>query len=260
MIYGLYLSATGVLANSYRQDVIANNLANAETVGFKRSLALFQERRTEAQQHAKPGETNPMLENIGGGTLASPTFIDRSQGQLEQTGNNLDAAIRGKGFFTVQSSGPNGQELHLTRNGQFMINRAGDLVLGDGSGERVLDAQRKPIQLRGVLASKLLIQQDGTISAGGEPLAKLGVFNVTDESKLLAKGGTLLGYAGDIKSLPADRDASVDSGFIESSNVDPMTELTHLMAAQRQLEANANMIRSQDQTLGKLVNEVGKIG
>lgn len=259
MIYGLYLSATGVLANSYRQDVIANNLANAETVGFKRSLALLRERRTEAAEETEPGKTSAAFERIGGGLLANPTFVDRSQGQFEQSSSNLDVAIRGKGFFAVQSDPSDPSQVRLTRNGQFIIDSKGYLALGDGSGRRVLDAAQKPISLRGVIAAQISVQHDGTISAGKEPIAKLGVFNVPDETKLMTQGGTLLNYADNIKGLPLSTDAEVDAGFIEGSNVDPMTELTQLIEAQRQLEANANMIRYQDQTLGKLVNEVGKV-
>src|SRR5262245_29805113 len=102
MIYGLYLSATGVLTNSYRQDVIANNLANAETVGFKKDLALFKERLTEAQQQRlAPNSINLGMEPIGGGVLASPTLVDSTQGELEPTGSPLDVAIEGEGYFMV---------------------------------------------------------------------------------------------------------------------------------------------------------------
>src|SRR5437588_7471981 len=120
MIYGLYLSATGVLANSYRQDVIANNIANSETIGFKRDLALFQQRRTEAQERGS-GASNAMLEALGGGALALPMQVDTSQGEMEPTDKNLDAAIEGRGFFTVMDNG----QTRLTRNGHFMVNRAG---------------------------------------------------------------------------------------------------------------------------------------
>src|SRR6185503_17635483 len=95
MIYGLYLSASGVLTNSYRQDVIANNLANSETVGFKRSLALFKQRRTEASETGQTGLTDPRLEPLGGGMSALPTMIDHSQGSLEQSDGNLNVAING---------------------------------------------------------------------------------------------------------------------------------------------------------------------
>src|SRR5258706_4424195 len=99
MLYGLYLSASGVQTNSYRQDVIANNIANSETVGFKRDLALFQERRTELKESgASPMRSNAMLEALGGGVLASPTSMDRAQGEMDRTGRNLDVAIRGEGY------------------------------------------------------------------------------------------------------------------------------------------------------------------
>jgi len=254
MIYGLYLSATGVLANSHRQDVIANNLANSDTVGFKRSLAIFRERRTESSQLGKLDASNPTLETIGGGLLLSPTFVDRSEGQLERTTNNLDVAVHGRGFFAVQA----GNETRLTRNGKFMIDRAGYLSLADGSGHHVLDANNKPIVLKDVPQSKINIGPDGSISTDGAPLARVGLFNVPDESLLTQQGGTLMNYP-DMKKLTAGS-GSIQSGYVENSNADPMTELTQLMNAQRQLEANANMIRSQDQTLDKLVNVVGKIG
>jgi flagellar basal body rod protein FlgG len=258
MIYGLYLSATGVLTNSYRQDVIANNLANAETVGFKRSLALFRERRTEAQQVGQTASTNKLLEPIGGGTLLAPTYVDHSQGHLEDTNNTLDAAIMGRGYFAIQTgAGPDG--MRLTRNGQFMTDRAGNLILSDGSGHKVLDFQRKPINLARIPADQLSIRPDGTICAKEQPVAKLGLFDVPDENQLRAQGGTLLSYPGNMNGLPPARDAIVQNKVIEGSNVDPMSELTQLINAQRQLEANANMIRYQDQSLGKLVNEVGKI-
>src|ERR1700709_2831305 len=100
MLYGLYLSATGVLTNSYRQDVIANNIANAETVGFKRDLALFQERRTEAAERGlPPSRSNPVMEALGGGVFASSPIVDKTQGELEPTGNNLDVAIVGQGYY-----------------------------------------------------------------------------------------------------------------------------------------------------------------
>src|SRR5215210_5206856 len=112
MIYGLYLSAGGVVANSYRQDVLANNLANAETVGFKRNIPLFQQRLTESQQRQMTGQgaswSDPLMERIGGGLLASPTLTDGTQGELEHTGSPMDVAIQGDGFFAVAAKGQAG--------------------------------------------------------------------------------------------------------------------------------------------------------
>lgn len=263
MIYGLYLSASGVLTNSYRQDVIANNIANAETVGFKRDLALFQERLTEAQDRRfrggppgmPSGRTNDLLEALGGGLFVSPTKIDTKQGDFESTGNVLDVAIQGDNDY-LMVQGQDGNP-HLTRAGSLMVDEGGRLILSH-SGEQVLDDKRKPIVIDGKLTSQTQIGKDGQILQAGNPAAKIGVFSVTDPSQLTKRHGMLMDHP-EIQTLRASKSPSVHSGMVERANVDPTTELAALMDAQRQLEANANMIRYQDQTLGKLVNEVGKI-
>lgn len=260
MIYGLYLSATGVMASSYRQDVLANNLANSETVGFKKDLPLFQQRLTEAQQRRLPGgspspfggPTNPLLEPIGGGLLAHPTQIDSSQGELEPTGSPLDVAIEGKGFFAVDEGG----ETRLTRNGQFSVNQDGQLILSNENGQKVLDTRQRPIQLEPT--GGVAIGSDGAVTQNGQPVAQIGVFEVADNSRLIKQGATLIRTSG--QELTPATNATLHSKSVERANVDPATELAALMDTQRQLEANANMIRYQDQTLAKLVNEVGKIG
>ena len=264
MIYGLYLSASGVLTSSYRQDVIANNLANSETVGFKKDLPLFRQRLTEAQQRRLPaggsffsphgGPTNPLLEPLGGGLLAHPTVIDSSQGEPEPTGSPLDVAIVGKGYFAVDDHG----ETRLTRNGRFAVDRDGHLILSNHNGQKVLDDRQRPIQLDPA-AGRAAIGSDGVVKQNDQPVARLGVFDVADRSRLSKQGGTLIDF-GKQELLPANGATTLHSEFVERANVDPATELAALMDTQRQLEANANMIRYQDQTLSKLVNEVGKIG
>jgi flagellar basal-body rod protein FlgF len=259
VIYGLYLSAAGVRGSALRQDVLANNLANSETVGFKKDLALFRQRLTEAQARRLPpggspfgGPTNPLLEPIGGGLLAHPTVIDSSQGELEPTGGALDVAVEGRGYFAVDDAGTT----RLTRNGQFGVDREGNLVLANENGQKVLDADREPIKLEPT--GGVRVGADGTVTQHEQPVARLGVFDVLDASRLTKQGATLLS-PGNQDLVPADG-ATLHGGFLERANVDPAVELAALMDTQRQLEANANMIRYQDQTLSKLVNEVGKIG
>jgi flagellar basal-body rod protein FlgG len=252
MIYGLYLSATGVLTNSYRQDVISNNLANAETVGFKKNVAMFQQRLTEAQAQRNPNASSSLLENIGGGLLCAPTQVDTTQGELETTGNKLDVAITGDGYFGVQDA--NGMK--LTRNGSFSLDRKGNLILSN-TGNMVLDQDRKPITLDPTQRNQIEIGSDGQITVAAKPVAKLGLFSVPDQQGLKKQGGTLMSYSDPNKITPSK--ATVVGGALERANVDPATELSVLMDAQRQLEANANMIRYQDSTLQKLVNEVGKV-
>jgi flagellar basal body rod protein FlgG len=254
MIYGLYQSATGVLTNSYRQDVIANNIANSETIGFKRDLALFQQRPTEARARGSANETNPLLEALGGGILASPTLIDTSQGELEHTGRALDVAVEGSGYFKVNDNG----QTRLTRDGRFMVDRTGRLIMSNGTGQQVMDLQSHPIKLDPTLAgTPITVDQEGNIYQGNKPVGRLGLFEVADPSKLRKVGGNLLSYPDSASLLPGR--GKIRGEFIERGNVEPATELTHLMDAQRQLEANANMIRYQDATLARLVNDVGKI-
>ena len=258
MLYGLYQSASGVIANSYRQDVVANNLANAETVGFKRDLPLFQERLTEAQaRRLSPSSTwsDPRLERLGGGLFAHPNVVDTRQGELEPTGNPLDVAIQGDGFFAVKGQA-DGSETFLTRHGQFITDRDGHLILANSGGQRVLDVKGKPIRLDPTKPAA--ISGDGVVSQGSRPVTKIAVHTVENPGALRKHGGTLVSAAGqELRAAPA---ASLRAEFLERSNVDPTTELAELMETQRQLEANANMIKYQDQTLGRLVNEVGKIG
>jgi flagellar basal-body rod protein FlgF len=242
-----------VVTNSHRQDVIANNLANAETTGFRRDLAMFSQRRTEAQERGLSGDTtNELLEHLGGGIFAAPTRVDTQQGDLEATGNHLDVAILGKGFFTISD----GQATRLTRAGNFMQDGEGYIVLASDRGQRVLDDQGRPIQLNP--AHDVAINEHGTVSQNGEAVAKLGVVDVADPNQLRKLGAHMMEVA-DPRMLRTS-ESTLRAEFLERSNVDPTTELTSLMDAQRQLEANANMIRYQDQMLAKLVNEVGKIG
>ena len=252
MIYGLYLSAQGLIANSYRQDVLANNLANSETVGFKRDLAFFRERPTAMQERRQPGDwSDPIQEQLGGGLLAQATMVDRSQGELENTGNPLDMAIEGEGYFAVMSGG----QTRLTRDGRMMTDNTGRLILAASKNNPVLDVNGKPIFLQS--GGSTLISQDGTITQDGKAVARIGVFKIADADKLQQLGGTLLGFPDSSPLQPAN--GLIRNEFVERANVDPTSELAGLMDTQRLLEANANMIRYQDTTLQRLVNDVGKI-
>jgi flagellar basal body rod protein FlgG len=253
MIYGLYLSAAGVLTNSYRQDVIANNIANAETVGFKKDLAFFQERPTQAQETGATGSTNSLLEMLGGGIFASPTQVDMSQGDLEPSQSNLDLGIEGNGFFAVNDKG----QTQLTRDGRFMMDRAGRLIIANGSGQPVLDDKGQAIALDPQISTQdTTIDRYGNITQAGRYIDRIGLFDIADRSKLRKIGGNLISPNGE--QLVAGTGV-LHGNTTERANVEPTTELTQLMDAQRQLEANANMIRYQDSTLSHAVNEVGKV-
>ena len=251
MIYGLYLSATGVMTSSYQQDVIANNLANTETVGFKRDVPAFKQRLTAAQESRRAGGwSDPILEGLGGGLLSMPNQIDYAQGAIEETGVPLDVAIQGDGFFAVKDN----DATRLTRDGRFMLNRQGQLILP--GGQPVLDRNQQPIALAPDAPAS--IDADGQITQNGQAVARLGLFDVPDKAALNKLGGGLLAFPEADQLTPAS--GRLRGQYLERSNVDPTTEMAQLMDTQRQLEANANMIRMQDSTLQRLVNDVGKIG
>lgn len=253
MIYGLYLSASGMISASHRQDVIANNLANSETTGFKRLLSLQQQRSMEVAEGGAMYPRDSILDEIGGGLFLAPTEVDRSQGALDATGAKLDLAVVGEGYFAIRQ----GDEVRLTRNGNFILDNKGQLILANSGGAPVLDNKQQPIRLDARRGQEMVIDRQGVVSYNGEFAAQIGVFGVEDRQQLIPVGGNLMSAAG--QRLNPAVDARVESGFLETSNVDPATELTRLMESQRQLEANANMIRYQDQALGRLVNDVGKI-
>ena len=147
MNYGLYLSASGALANMYRQDVFANNLANVNTVGFKHDLAAITQRRPEAIEDMHgPDVSQRLLDKLGGGVFAGPQRITFAQGAIEETAGPLDVAITRPGqFFVLQA--PQGQEgVRLTRDGRFTIDNQGFLASAT-NGLRVLGVDENPIRV-----------------------------------------------------------------------------------------------------------------
>ena len=247
MIYGTYLSATGISQARAKQDVIANNLANAETTGFRRLLTLESERPPEA------GNPEP-LRGITGGNVLMPTRVDPTAGALTETGNPLDLAIIGDGYLAVERDTPAGPKLALTRDGRLGIDANGTLTLAGQPDARVLGDDGRVIRLGlGTTAEELTINEAGEIAerATGRSLATLRMSVPADASKMSQIGGGLLDPNGLIED--ADAGVSVQGGFVEGSNVDPTTELTRMMEVSRHLEANANMIRFQDESLGRLI-------
>lgn len=252
MIYGLYMSAAGIRADVSRINTITNNLANVETEGFKRDMAIFQQRKTAAQENIGKREmTNRMLEVLGGDVNLARTQMDLTQGDTETTENDLDFAIVGNGFFGVQQ----GKNISLTRDGRFTIDKQG-LLVHSTTGEWVLSRERQPIMVHREVS--LQVSGDGTITQNGEVMGKIGVWTVPDTAMLNKRGGGKYGFDDLGKSMSL-ADGKVNNRVLERSNVDSAIELTQLIQAQRSLEANANLIRCQDETLDRLVNTVAKI-
>ena len=248
---GIYLSATGAIAAEARLDVIANNLANIETPGFKKSFTLQRERPAEAFEPSRiQYRGRPELDQVGGGLFIQEVRFDATQGGITQTGNDLDAAIQGEGWFGIAQGG----ETLYTRAGNFRRNAEGTLVTADGQGA-VLDAAGGTIQLPAV--GTLEIGRDGTVTADGEPVGQIGVFGTLDPRQFEPEGGTL--YRSKNGLLPPAEDFVVRGGMLERSTAEPVREMVKMIHTFRAYETNQRLIAMQDQSLGRAVNDVGRL-
>ena len=248
MIYGLYQSTAGMLTNQYRQAVIANNLANVDTAGFKRDIATFNERLIEAQ--TRLGVTrHRYLDHMTGGVWPGRTDTDWQQGPLDMTGSGLDAAIVGEGFFAVQT--PEGPR--YTRMGQFAVDTQNRLVTAQG-GWPVLDDRDTEITLPAD-TNQVRITAGGAVTADGETVARLQVLRFDEPSSLRKVGRGLI--ASDATGQPIRPE--LRSGAFERSNVEPMREMVAMIETARAYELNAQFVSLQNETLGRLINQVGKV-
>lgn len=257
MNYGLYLSAAGALTSLHRQDVMANNLANVNTVGFKADMVHYRARlaeRLESGDLSSLIDPKQMLEQLGGGTFAEPSIINLRQGDLAQTKNDLDAAIEGSGFFVVQKTSPGGiADIRLTRDGRFTRNAAGQLIMAS-TGMPVLDVNDQPIMLNA--SGPIRIDADGAVHQNNQPVARLQIANVSDPSLLRKEGANLLKLDGG-KRLSAN--ATVRQGFVESSGVDPILTMNQMISASKAVAANVTMMQYHDHILGQAVNTFGRV-
>jgi flagellar basal-body rod protein FlgG len=252
MIYGIYQSAAGMQANQYRQDVLANNLANVDTAGFKRDLTVMRERKVESREDmALPSWTDRMLDRMTGGTLVAPTVTSFRAGPMRITGNRLDAALADRGFFTVQD----GENTRYTRDGRFAVNANGYLVQAAG-GQRVLDTSNRPIRIPSEAAGSVRIMANGDLQAGDEVLGTLGIVDFADTSKLRKTGSNLFQA---IDAEPIRIDAQLRTQTVEGSTVEPTKTMVSMIEVMRSYEMNASLVSLVDGTLGRAVNDIARI-
>jgi flagellar basal body rod protein FlgG len=256
MNYGLQLSASGVLTSMYRQDVLANNLANVDTVGYKPDTVAFRQRsaaRIEDGLFTLP--SNALLERLGAGTLVAPARMAMSQGTLERTGNDLDAAINGRGFFVVDGAREDG--LHLTRDGRFTLGPDGQLQMST-TGRAVLDTQGRPISIDRA-AGRVQIQPDGSITQHGAIIARLNLVDVADPALLQKNGAGLFRLAASSAATVRPATGEIQPMSIERSAVDPIQAIMGVTDAAAGVTANARMIQLHDDLMGRAINTLGRV-
>lgn len=237
MNVSLMQAAAGMTAVARWQEIIAQNLAGAAVPGFKKLETAF----TAVPHPLAPSALLPVARMA----------TDFAQGQLRPTGAPTDVALDGPGFLEVQL--PSGQTA-FTRDGELRVDPQGQLVtkhgypvLGDGG----------PIQLDPNNAAPLSIAADGTVSQGGEVRGKLRVVMFAEPQRLDAIGGGLF-LAHDPALLPQPATGTpVRQGFLEGGNASPVVEMAQLIAALRQFEAMQRVLQSQDERLGRAIQELG---
>ncbi len=254
MIRALWTAATGMRAQQLNIDVISNNLANVNTVGFKRTRADFQDLMYQTLRPPGADSTSttkiPTGIQVGLGTRVAGLEKIFQQGSFKQTGNPLDLAIEGKGFFKVQL--PNG-EIAYTRAGAFKLDDQGRIVTSDGYP---LD----PVITIPPDAIDISIGEDGTVSVlqpGSTTYTQVGQITIADfpnPAGLRAIGRNLFKETdtsgAPIEGTPGqDQFGTIAQGYIETSNVDVVEEMVNLIVAQRAYEANSKAIQTGDDML-----------
>lgn len=240
----LYVNLSRQMVLRREMDIIANNIANVDTVGFK-----FESLITA-------GEVKGMATTMG---IPSPvTFVkakgvarDFGQGKLHRTDAPLDVAIDGQGFFKVTAQG--GQR--YTRDGHFhtddtgkLVSQGGDPVLDEGGGEINIDPEKGPVS----------IAADGTLSQGNQQIGKLGVFNFEDLAMLEKSGNNYFKTTDNSQPKTVD-DAKLRQGMLESSNVQPILQISRMIEVSRAYEQTIKMIDTQGDLSSRAINSLGKV-
>jgi flagellar basal-body rod protein FlgF len=249
MPYGMYLSADGAIAQQTRLETIANNMANVDTLAFKRELAVFQARAAESIQRGLEQPGMGGLAEVGGGAMIRQTKTDFSPGPMKRTGAAGDVAIQGDGFFLVEK----GDKQYLTRAGNFSLNERGELVTAQG--HKVLSDTGAPIVL--IPNQRFEISPTGAVRQPGGTSQNLALVKPNSMGDLVKSGENLFRPLADAQPLAAN-DRRVASGFLEGSGVNPTHEMVQLIETTRAIEANVNLIQTQDQMLSGLVNRALK--
>lgn len=236
---GIYVALSKEIGTLRDMDVTANNIANMNTTGFQSEDLLF----TDFLSSTTPQENNVAF------TEDVATYRHLEQGTLQQTGAPLDAAIQGQGYFVVQT--PLGTR--YTRNGNFKISGNGLLVTSEGYP--VLDSSNLPVSFD--TADRVIsIREDGTINVDNADRSTLQIVQFDNQQLLHRVGNTM--YSSDVAPKPA-QNYQVASGMLERSNVNPYTQVTHMMYLSRSIAGTINYIKNIYQLEEQASNTLAKI-
>lgn len=257
MLRGLYTAWTGMVNEQKRLDVISNNMANADSVGFKDERVTSQAFDQVLAIKVRDGSEayhNEMIGHLSLGVKIGEVYTDYSQGSVRQTNGTYDVALSGSGFFTLNVVDKAGNtHTCYTRNGQFTVTKDGLLVDSEGNavqgegGDITIDPSTKSVS----------ISRSGQIFADGQLVDTLKITDFEDYDYLSKYGDTM--YEAVSGATEKDAVAETLQGYTEQSNVQVVKEMVDMITVTRAYEANQKIIRSYDSMLDRAVNEVGKI-
>lgn len=262
---GLYIAASGMITETKHTDMIANNLANASTTGYKRDDMAIREfeplllRRindhsadtdvTSFKGFRIDGNCPPRVGMLGLGSAVDEIATDHLQGAMQTTGNTYDVAISGEGYFVVNTiDGP-----RYTRDGGFYRSNSGRLQ--NMRGQDVLSSRGRPITIP-ENAQNVTIASDGRIYANGGEIGQIDVVAFDGKNSLVKQGDNLYRPQGGAQPRPAT--GTVEQGMLEMSNTSIVTEMVELINNYRVYEAGSKAVQTQDSLLDKAVNDVGR--
>lgn len=256
MTYGLYPVVTGSVAQERRLEALTHNLANVATAGFKADVPIFEvvsgplpmgmprALPTRLQTPSLPAASIQDAYSVFTGVMA-----DLSPGELRQTGNSLDVAINGKGWFTVDT--PLGER--YTRNGSFTRDLQGQLVTHDGWP--VL-GNNGPITIQG---SAVMINPRGAIIVDGQEIDRLKVVEAQEPDAFQKAEHSLFALRPGASAEATETAGDIKQGFLELSNVNPIQGMTALIDAMRAYESYQKVLQTWNETTGRAVNDVGRL-
>jgi flagellar basal body rod protein FlgG len=244
------MSAAGAQAQSEKVEVLSNNLANVNTVGFKRELALLQARDAEAVERGMARRGTGAREDVGGGVRMNATFTDFSPGTMQLTHIPSDLAIDSPNtFFQVQ----HGNQKLLTRAGSFHVSNEGVLVTA--AGDPVLASDGSPVQLDPALPVRFI--PGGILEQAGERI-ELALMRPKNVSGLHKVGENFFSPDATAQVAPAE-ERLVRSGYLEMSGVNPVEEMVELITASRAYEANVRIIQQHDAATSGLISRMLRV-
>lgn len=260
MVRALYTAWTGLRNEEKRMDVVTNNMANANTTGYKKIEVTSQsfDRQLAVKINDATVGTDTVW-GVGGVTLGvkiGETYFDMSQGSFRETGNLYNFALSGRGFFTISTTNKAGETTtKYTRDGDFTVTKEGYLVTKDG--DFVLGESGNPIQIPGANTAEISVNSLGEIYVGGNYIDTFRIVDFENYDALSSYGENM--YEPVDGAVMIDAEATVVQGYLEMSNVNMVTEMVDMIAITRAYETNQKMMQTVDKALDKAVNEIGRV-